>query len=157
MRQIYPEPTVGALIINSENKILLVKSHKWMNGKYSVPGGHVEIGESFEEAIIREVKEETGLDIVPKRLFMIQECVRPKEFFKKKHFIFFDYICQTENIKVQLDERELQEYNWFKIEDIKENYLELALILLVTVNVVAVTALTINGFNKLYGNIVPVV
>ena len=58
MRQVYPEPTVGALIINSENKILLVKSHKWMNGKYSVPGGHVEIGESFEEAIIREVKEE---------------------------------------------------------------------------------------------------
>ena len=124
MRQVYPEPTVGALIINSENRILLVKSHKWMNGKYSVPGGHVEIGESFEEAIIREVKEETGLDIVPKRLFMIQECVHPKEFFKKKHFIFFDYICQTENIKVQLDERELQEYNWFKIEDIKEDYLE---------------------------------
>ena len=61
MTQIYPEPTVGALIINNKKEILLVKSHKWLNNKYSVPGGHVEIGESFEEAIIREVKEETGL------------------------------------------------------------------------------------------------
>ena len=86
MAQVYPEPTVGALIINNKKEILLVKSHKWLNNKYSVPGGHVEIGESFEEAIIREVKEETGLEIVPKRLFMIQECVQPKEFFKKKHF-----------------------------------------------------------------------
>ena len=55
MTQVYPEPTVGALIINNKKEILLVKSHKWLNNKYSVPGGHVEIGESFEEAIIREV------------------------------------------------------------------------------------------------------
>ena len=75
MNQIYPEPTVGALIINDMDEVLLVKSYKWKNRKYSVPGGHVELGESFEEAIIREVKEETGLDVVPKRLFMIQECV----------------------------------------------------------------------------------
>ena len=54
MTQVYPEPTVGALIINNKKEILLVKSHKWLNNKYSVPGGHVEIGESFEEAIIRE-------------------------------------------------------------------------------------------------------
>ena len=124
MTQVYPEPTVGALIINNKKEILLVKSHKWLNNKYSVPGGHVEIGESFEEAIIREVKEETGLDIVPKRLFMIQECVRPKEFFKKKHFIFFDYICYTEDARVKLDERELQEYKWFTIDEINEDLLE---------------------------------
>ena len=68
MTQVYPEPTVGALIINNKKEILLVKSHKWLNNKYSVPGGHVEIGESFEEAIIREVKEETGLDIKITRL-----------------------------------------------------------------------------------------
>ena len=72
MNQIYPEPTVGALVLNNQNKILLVKSHKWINNRYSVPGGHVEIGESLSTAIIREVKEETGLEILPKRLFIFR-------------------------------------------------------------------------------------
>lgn len=124
MNQVYPEPTVGALIINNRNEILLVKSHKWINGKYSVPGGHIELGESFEDAIIREIKEETGLDIIPKRLFMIQECVNSKEFFKRKHFIFFDYICISKNISVKLDNNELQEYTWLNIQEINEDDLE---------------------------------
>tara|TARA_B100001167_G_C16760415_1_gene301057 strand:- start:1154 stop:1603 length:450 start_codon:yes stop_codon:yes gene_type:complete len=124
MNQVYPEPTVGALILNNQNKILLVKSHKWINNKYSVPGGHVEIGESLSSAIIREVKEETGLDILPKRLFMIQECIKPDEFYKSKHFIFFDFICVSKNDTITLDKNELQEYVWSNIEDINEEQLE---------------------------------
>tara|TARA_B000000460_G_C21471124_1_gene372648 strand:- start:588 stop:1037 length:450 start_codon:yes stop_codon:yes gene_type:complete len=124
MNQVYPEPTVGALILNNQNKILLVKSHKWINSKYSVPGGHVEIGESLSSAIIREVKEETGLDILPKRLFMIQECIKPDEFYKSKHFIFFDFICLSKNDTITLDKNELQEYVWSNIEDINEEQLE---------------------------------
>ncbi len=60
--QVYPEPTVGALIVNKEGKILLTKSHKWFD-KYTLPGGHIEVGETMKEAIIREVKEETGGNI----------------------------------------------------------------------------------------------
>ncbi|ADO77499.1 NUDIX hydrolase [Halanaerobium praevalens DSM 2228] len=40
----YPEPTVGAIIFNPDNKILLCKSHKW-NNQYIIPGGHIELGE----------------------------------------------------------------------------------------------------------------
>ena len=61
---------------------------------------------------------------MPKRLFMIQECVYPKEFIKKKHFIFFDYICKTNDRHVSLDNKELQEYIWIKIQDINEENLE---------------------------------
>ena len=124
MNQIYPEPTVGALVLNNQNKILLVKSHKWINNRYSVPGGHVEIGESLSTAIIREVKEETGLEILPKRLFMIQECIKSDEFYKPKHFIFFDFICLSKNDNITLDKNELQEYIWANIEDINEDQLE---------------------------------
>ena len=46
----YPEPTVGAIIFNPDNKILLCKSHKW-NNQYIIPGGHIELGEGMEEAL----------------------------------------------------------------------------------------------------------
>jgi hypothetical protein len=48
--QVFPEPTVGALIVNKEGKILLTKSHKWFD-KYTLPGGHIEVGETMKEAV----------------------------------------------------------------------------------------------------------
>jgi mutator protein MutT len=52
----------GAIILDKENKILLI--HRFFQGReyYVFPGGGVEEGESVEEAVVREIKEETGLD-----------------------------------------------------------------------------------------------
>lgn len=61
--QLYPEPTCGALIFNPAGKIFLMKSYKWKD-KYVIPGGHVELGEKIADALKREIKEETGLDIL---------------------------------------------------------------------------------------------
>lgn len=55
----YPEPTVGAIIYNPDNKVLLCKAHKW-NDKYIIPGGHIELGEKMEEALKREILEENN-------------------------------------------------------------------------------------------------
>ena len=62
MTQQYPEPTVGALIFNRASKLFLMKSHKW-HDQYVVPGGHIELGETMEDALRREIMEETGLSI----------------------------------------------------------------------------------------------
>ncbi len=62
LAQAYPEPTVGILIFNPNGELLLMKSHKWP-GRYVVPGGHVELGERVEQAVIREALEETGLAV----------------------------------------------------------------------------------------------
>ena len=109
--QVYPEPTVGALIVNKEGKILLTKSHKWFD-KYTLPGGHIEVGETMKEAVIREVKEEAGLDVEVADMLLMQEAIFAGEFWKKKHFIFFDFLCRSKDQKVKLDGRELQEYVW---------------------------------------------
>lgn len=54
----YAGQGTGAIIVNSEGKILIGKGN---DGKWQLPGGHVEPGEDFEAAMLREVQEETGL------------------------------------------------------------------------------------------------
>jgi nucleoside triphosphatase len=109
--QVYPEPTVGALIVNKQGKILLTKSHKWFD-KYTLPGGHIEVGETMKEAVAREVKEEVGLDVEVAEMLFIQEAIFAVEFWKRKHFIFFDFLCKSREQQVKLDGRELQECVW---------------------------------------------
>jgi nucleoside triphosphatase len=111
VEQAYPEPTVGALISNDEGKILLTRSHKWHN-KYTIPGGHIELGETMAEAVKREVKEETGLDVEIVEFLLHQEAMFSSEFYKRKHFIFFDYYCRSGNQTVKLDQDELQDHVW---------------------------------------------
>jgi nucleoside triphosphatase len=112
----YPEVTVGALIFNKEGEVFLMKSPKW-RGKYTVPGGHIELGETAEEALKREIKEETGLDIYDVSFLHIQESVFGDEFYKKKHFVLLDYICKTKGSDAVLDNREGTEYVWVTINE----------------------------------------
>jgi nucleoside triphosphatase len=109
--QLYPEPTVGALIVNKEGKILLAKSRKWFD-KYTLPGGHIELGETMEHALKREVKEEVGLDVELVEFLTMQEAIYTNEFYKKKHFIFFDFLCRIGDQQVELDNDEIQDYIW---------------------------------------------
>lgn len=111
MVQNYPEATVGALIVNNERQILLVKSYKWGN-RYTVPGGHIELGERSEEAVKREIKEEVGLDVEPIRILLVQEAIFPKDYIKHEHYIFMDYLCRTSSSAVKLDNKEIQDYLW---------------------------------------------
>src|SRR5436853_6051014 len=104
--QVYPEPTVGALIVNKEGRILLTKSHKWFD-KYTLPGGHIEVGETMKDAVIREVKEEVGLDVEAAEMLLIQEAIFAGEFWKKKHFISSDYPGRSEDRQAKFDGREL--------------------------------------------------
>lgn len=114
--QKFPEPVVGVMVLNDKDEMLLVKSPKW-NGEYSIVGGHVELGESMEEAIKREVKEETNLDINDIKFLHHQDCIYPDTFYKKRHFIFLDYVCRTNNPDVlRLDGREGIDYVWVKPE-----------------------------------------
>ncbi len=115
--QQYPEPTVGGFIFNGDGKLFLMRSHKW-SGLWVVPGGHVELGETLEDALRREVFEETGMAISEPRLICTQECIYDPEFWKPRHFIFFDYACRTEAAPdaVRLND-EAEEYTWVTTED----------------------------------------
>ena len=113
--QIFPEPTVGIFIFNPAGELLLLKSHKWPEGKHVVPGGHVELGESIEQAAIREAQEETGLDVHDLEFINFQEFIYDPAFWKPRHYIFFDFAARTESLEVRLND-EAEEHVWARPE-----------------------------------------
>jgi len=116
----------SAVIENFKGQILLTKSPRWKN-KWVMPGGHIEVGESIEEGILREAKEETGLELEPIKVIHSGELIESGDFFRPAHFIFFDLLCRAESEDVKLDAKELSEYIWVSPEealemDIAESY-----------------------------------
>ena len=100
------EKSCGALVYKYENNefyFLLVKHNA---GHYSFPKGHMEKGETEEETAIREVKEETNIDIEIIKGFKEKITYRPKED-TVKDVIFFLAKPLTENIKPQEEEIEI--------------------------------------------------
>ncbi|MGL5775257.1 MAG: nucleotide triphosphate diphosphatase NUDT15, partial [Aeromonas veronii] len=63
MSTLYPRAGVGVILTNAQGQVLLGKRKGSHAPYWSIPGGHLELGESFESAAIREVAEETGLEI----------------------------------------------------------------------------------------------
>ena len=110
MTQERPKVTVGALIFNNQGEILIGRSHKW-HDKYVIPGGHIEAGETTEEAVKREVKEETNLDVEDVKFVQMQESIFSEHYYLKKHFIFLDFACKAKNDDVKMNE-EFQDFVW---------------------------------------------
>ena len=101
---------VAPYIINDKGEILYFRNVKWKG--LVPPGGHVDYGETLEQALKRETKEETGLEIKSIKLFNVGEMIEPKEFYKRRHFIYFHYLCKIKAGKIKLDEKELVDYEW---------------------------------------------
>jgi nucleoside triphosphatase len=113
--QRYPEPTVGGLVLNRRGELLLVRSPKWRK-RYTVPGGHVELGETLIDALKRELKEEVGLSVEGAELLIVQEAIFSGEFYRRRHFIFFDYMCRSRSSSVKVDGVEITGFKWVRPE-----------------------------------------
>ena len=111
------EKSCGAIIIHKANvdnyKVLLVKNH---NGRYwSFPKGHVEKGETEEETAIREIKEETGLDVEIVDSFREVSDYCPFGRIKKR-VVFF--MAQTFSTDVKVQKEEIDSYIWVDLNDV---------------------------------------
>lgn len=66
-----PRIGVGVIILNSDGNILVGRRKGSFAQKYSIPGGGIDMGETFENTAIREIKEETNLDIVDPKVIAV--------------------------------------------------------------------------------------
>jgi phosphoglycolate phosphatase-like HAD superfamily hydrolase/ADP-ribose pyrophosphatase YjhB (NUDIX family) len=114
-----PIVTVGALIFNTANQVLLVRTHKWSD-LWGIPGGKIQWGEPAADALRREIKEETNLDIQDVKFILVQDCIHSKEFYRDAHFVLLNYTgrCVGEP-EVKLND-EARDFRWLTIEQALE-------------------------------------
>jgi mutator protein MutT len=87
---------VGAIIVRNDRVLLVRRINPPLEGQWSIPGGLVETGETTRQAIVREVSEETGLEIEPVKLVEVFERVlRDRQSRVQYHYVLIDYLCRA--------------------------------------------------------------
>ena len=110
-----PLCTVGALIYNDQGEVLMIRTHKWSN-RWGIPGGKIKTNEPAIDALKRELREETGLELRDIRFAMVQDCIEPPEFYKKAHFILLNYTAVATATNVVLND-EAEVFRWVSPEE----------------------------------------
>ena len=106
-----PLATVGGLIFNSKDDVLMIRTHKWSN-LWGIPGGKIKWGETSEAALRREILEETGLKISGIKFVLVQDCIHSKEFYKDAHFVLLNYTCRCQGKPEVVLNDEGREFRW---------------------------------------------
>ena len=101
----YPERPVvgvGGVIIENGRALLIRRGSEPLRGEWSIPGGTLELGESLQEGVARELREETGLDVRVLELIEVFDRIFPDEGLQASaqkrqprfHFVIVDYLCE---------------------------------------------------------------
>jgi ADP-ribose pyrophosphatase YjhB (NUDIX family) len=86
---------VGAVVLMDGRVVLVKRAHEPLKGEWSLPGGAVELGETLEEAITREILEETGLEVsVGPVIEVFDRITLDAEQHVEFHFVLVDYLCR---------------------------------------------------------------
>jgi 8-oxo-dGTP diphosphatase len=121
IRREYPESPlvgVGAIIIEGERVALVKRGHPPLQGKWSIPGGVLEVGETLRRAAIREALEETGLNVEPGELLGVFERVLPDEQGRMKyHYVLIDFLCRPVAGELVAGD-DADEVRWFRREEL---------------------------------------
>ena len=123
MSRLYPNrPIVGVgVVIIREGKILLERrKNEPGRGKWSIPGGLVELGESVEETVIREVHEETGLLVEkPEHIDVVDNITGDENGEIKYHFVIIDYFVKLQGGTLEASS-DAEELRWVAFDEVEK-------------------------------------
>jgi 8-oxo-dGTP diphosphatase len=127
MKREYPAAPiagVGVVVLRDSDdgngggvEVLLIQPSR---GRWSLPGGVVELGERVREAAIREVREECGIEVRPDRLIEVLDAIRPDEAGRiQYHYILIDILAEYQSGELT-PSSDAQDARWFKMDELTE-------------------------------------
>jgi len=88
-----PRVGVGGVLVRDGKVLLIRRGKEPLRGRWVVPGGTVEVGETLEEAVTREVLEETGLVVRPREVVTVFDRIERRDGEVLYHYVIIDYVC----------------------------------------------------------------
>ncbi len=85
---------VGGVVVREGSVLLVRRGKPPLAGRWSIPGGTVELGETLEHALSRELLEETALRVAPVELLTVVDRIERDEQGVRYHFVIADYLCR---------------------------------------------------------------
>jgi len=101
------------VLVERGRELLLARSRRFQPGMYSVIAGFVELGETLEEAVVREVQEETGVSVKDVRYFGSQQWPFP-------HSLMVGFTAKYASGEITIDEEEIEDAGWYKVDNLPE-------------------------------------
>lgn len=125
MENKFPKVGIGVMIKNKEGKLLLgLRQGSHGEGEWSFPGGHLDFGETIEETVRREVKEETGLEVGKIELISVADEMR---YIKSdgKHYVNIGFKAEYIGGEPRVMESDkCKKWRWFSPNNLPERLLE---------------------------------
>ncbi len=86
---------VGAVVVQDARVLLVRRGSEPLKGHWTLPGGLLEVGEALIAGVIREVREETGLDVEPVELIELLDRIHREGDRVRYHYVIADYLCRV--------------------------------------------------------------
>lgn len=90
----HPVVGVGGVLIHKGKVLLIQRGKEPLKGSWAIPGGAVELGETLEDAVIRELREETGITVRPETLLNVFDHIERPNGQVRSHYVIADYLCR---------------------------------------------------------------
>jgi 8-oxo-dGTP diphosphatase len=110
---------VGGIILADDRVVLIKRKYEPLAGRWSLPGGSLEVGESLEDGAARELREETGLEVeVGPMVEVFDRILRDEDGRVRYHFVLVDYLCRPVGGMLEAAD-DVSEARWVALDDLE--------------------------------------
>jgi len=125
MRREFPDRPivgVGGIVVHRNQVLLVCRGTEPLKGRWSIPGGMLELGESLVAGVRREVREETGLHVDPLAAVATVERITRQRRRVKYHYVIVDYACRLKKGRLR-PASDVLDARWVRREDFPKYHL----------------------------------
>ena len=110
------------MVIHRDRALLILRGSEPLKGEWSIPGGMLELGEELTDAVRRELKEETGLEVEPLDCILVFDRIMREGERVKYHFVIVDYLCRRKRGRLR-PASDVVDARWVRREDLPQYHL----------------------------------